>query len=72
MAENLNGASLAEGLGTQGLLHIAAENPNWGNLHQEQLGKNQSKLKKGGTYLACGVFGIRSVAAFCDIVFAEF
>ena len=46
MAKNLNGASLAEGLGTQGLLHIAAENPNWGNLHQEQLGKNQSKLKK--------------------------
>ena len=44
MAENLNGASLAEGLGTQGLLHIAAENQNWGNLHQEQLGKNQSKL----------------------------
>ena len=44
MVENLKGASLAEVLGTQGLLHIVVENQNWYNLHQEQLGKNQSKL----------------------------
>ena len=44
MVENLKGASLAEVLGIQGLLHIVVENQNWYNLHQEQLGKNQSKL----------------------------
>ena len=44
MVENLKGASLAEVLGTQVLLQIVVENQNWYNLHQEQLGKNQSKL----------------------------